>query len=74
MARLALPGIPMHVVQRGNNRQPCFFHTSDYQFYLETAFACAQRYQVAVHAYVQMTNRDSSARDRAGAYLALEYG
>jgi len=56
MARLALPGVPLHVVQRGNNRQPCFYHASDYQFYLETAFACAKRYQVAVHAYVLMTN------------------
>jgi putative transposase len=56
MARLALPGVPLHVVQRGNNRQPCFFHASDYEFYLETALVCAKRYQVAVHAYVLMTN------------------
>jgi putative transposase len=56
ISRLALPGVPLHVVQRGNNRQPCFFHPSDYQFYLESALARARRYQVAVHAYVLMTN------------------
>ena len=56
IARLALPGVPLHVVQRGNNRQPCFFQTADYQLYLESVFACAMRYKVAVHAYVLMTN------------------
>ena len=56
VARLALPGVPLYVVQRGNNRQPCFSHASDYEFYLETTLACAKRYQVAVHAYELMTN------------------
>ena len=56
ISRLSLPGVPLHVVQRGNNRQACFFQLSDYALYLETAFACAARYQVGVHAYVLMTN------------------
>lgn len=56
IARLALPGVPLHVVQRGNNRQACFFQPTDYKFYLESVFACATRYQVAIHAYVLMTN------------------
>lgn len=46
----------MHIVQRGNNRQVCFFHPSDNAFYLETLFACAARYRVDIHAYVLMTN------------------
>lgn len=46
----------MHIVQRGNNRQACFFHAADYAYYLETVFACAARYLVAIHAYVLMTN------------------
>jgi len=46
----------MHIVQRGNNRQACFFHPADYALYLETVFACAARYQVDIHAYVLMTN------------------
>ena len=31
--RLDLPGIPQHVVQRGNDRQPCFFQEADYLRY-----------------------------------------
>ena len=56
IARLSLAGVPMHIVQRGNNRQACFFHAADYAYYLETVFACAARYLVAIHAYVLMTN------------------
>ena len=28
--RLHLPGIPQHVIQRGNDRQPMFFSDDDY--------------------------------------------
>ena len=28
-----LPGIPQHVIQRGNDRQPCFFDDADYLCY-----------------------------------------
>lgn len=28
--RMYLPGIPAHIVQRGNNGEPCFFHSDDY--------------------------------------------
>ncbi len=34
LARLNLPGIPQHIVQRGNNRQVCFFTEQDYTVYL----------------------------------------
>lgn len=36
MARLGrcfLPGQPVHLIQRGNNRQPIFFAPEDYQLY-----------------------------------------
>lgn len=32
--RLDLPGIPQHVVQRGNNRLPCFLDDHDRHCYL----------------------------------------
>jgi len=32
--RLDLAGEPQHVVQRGNNRQPCFLREEDYRCYL----------------------------------------
>lgn len=46
----------MHVVQRGNNKQPCFLDTSDYLAYLDGLRNAADRYAVDVHAYVLMTN------------------
>jgi hypothetical protein len=34
--RLIVPGIPLHIIQRGNNRQVCFFFADeDYLFYLD---------------------------------------
>jgi putative transposase len=51
-----LPGIPAHVVQRGNNRQACFFSDDDYRLYLEILGQGLRRYGVALHAYVLMTN------------------
>ena len=33
--RMYLPDIPAHVVQRGNNRDACFFSDNDYKYYLE---------------------------------------
>jgi putative transposase len=32
--RLNLTDIPLHIVQRGNNRAACFYAEQDYQFYL----------------------------------------
>lgn len=33
--RIVVPGQALHIVQRGNNRQPVFFAEEDYLFYLE---------------------------------------
>ena len=33
--RIIVPNTPQHVIQRGNNRQDCFYADEDYQFYLE---------------------------------------
>jgi putative transposase len=54
--RLELPGVPLHVVQRGNNRAPCFFNDVDRRFYLKCLAAAAERRRCALHAYVLMTN------------------
>ena len=29
--RFTLPGIPQHIIQRGNNREPCFLVEQDYR-------------------------------------------
>ena len=54
--RLALPGVPLHLIQRGNNRQACFFAEEDYRFYLERLSEHAGKSGCRVHAYVLMTN------------------
>lgn len=55
-ARLAIAGIPWHVIQRGNNRSACFYAEEDYRRYLETLHEQARRHRCAIHAYVLMTN------------------
>jgi putative transposase len=51
-----LPDTPLHVIQRGNNRQACFFADEDYQFYLEWLGEYASKSGCRIHAYVLMTN------------------
>ena len=56
LPRICLPGIPLHIIQRGVNRQACFASDEDmaaYAFWLEQS-AC--KFGVAVHAWVFMTN------------------
>jgi REP element-mobilizing transposase RayT len=55
-ARLAIAGIPWHIIQRGNNRGACFFHEEDYRFYLEQLGTQARKFSCLVHAYCLMTN------------------
>lgn len=54
--RYRLPGVPQHVVQRGNNRQVTFFDDCDYRRYLEDLQEACEKYECDVHAYVLMTN------------------
>jgi len=50
-ARLTVVGIPHLVIQRGNNRSPCFFSDRDYRFYLICLRDRAEHYGCSVHAY-----------------------
>ncbi len=54
--RFYLPGIPAHVVQRGNCRQATFFADDDYAAYLNWLHEGANQHGCAIHAYVLMTN------------------
>ena len=54
--RLDLPGIPQHVIQRGNDRQPCFFSSDDYERYRRELRELSLREGCAIHGYVLMTN------------------
>jgi len=51
-----IAGLPYHIVQRGNNREPCFIELENYQHYLELWRTISRRYGVWVHAYCLMTN------------------
>jgi hypothetical protein len=35
LPRLSLTDCPQHIIQRGNNRQACFFAEQDYNVYLD---------------------------------------
>lgn len=76
MARLARPdlaGIPQHVVQRGNNRLPCFLDDEDRQRYLQCLLDALSRFGCRLHAYVLMDNHVHllMTPDEAGAVSRL---
>lgn len=54
--RLLLPDVPAHIIQRGNDKQACFFTERDYIVYLDKLHEFCQKFSVSVHAYVLMTN------------------
>ena len=54
--RFSILGVPQHIIQRGNNREPCFFAEDDYIRYLVVLGDSAERNCVAIHAYVLTTN------------------
>jgi putative transposase len=54
--RFHLPGVPVHLTQRGNNRAACFHSSTDYHAYQQYLGEASRRYGVAVHAWVFMTN------------------
>ena len=54
--RIEIPGVPLHIVQRGNNRTACFFGDVDRRFYLKCLAETARRRGCAIHAYALMTN------------------
>jgi putative transposase len=54
--RLHLDGVPLHIVQRGHNRQPCFFAEQDYHSYRHWLGAALEEAACRLHAYALMTN------------------
>lgn len=69
-ARHVLAGVPLHVIQRGNNRQACFRSDADRERYLGWLKDYAEDCGCAVHAYVLMGNHVHlllTPREAAGA-------
>jgi putative transposase len=55
-ARLEMPGVPMHVTQRGVNRGAIFVDDEDRTHYLALLGAALRDHSVALYAYVLMGN------------------
>jgi putative transposase len=56
LPRLSIAGCPQQIIQRGNNRQACFFAEQDYKVYLDKLKDSATKHNVSIHAFVLMTN------------------
>lgn len=54
--RIVIPGVALHVVQRGHDRRACFAHDTDYLVYLSSLRELCASKQCALHAYCLMTN------------------
>lgn len=56
LPRLDLPHVAQHIVQRGNNRMPCFLGDGDRRRYLHILHEVLLDTGVLLHAYVLMNN------------------
>lgn len=54
--RTHLNNVPLHIVQRGHNREPCFFAEEDYFTYLHWLNEALREASCQLHAFVLMTN------------------
>lgn len=55
-ARLRLPGLPVHITQRGHDGADCFLHPCDYGCYVTQLRTLAAHCDCRLHAYALMTN------------------
>jgi len=78
LARLTVAGLPHHLIQRGNNRQPIFLDEFDCARYLRELGELAPVHGLAIHAYVLMPNHvhllATPAEDAAFARLMQSLG
>jgi putative transposase len=54
--RLSVPGLPLHITQRGNNRIATFADAADFAQYRTFLHHASTREECAIHAYALMTN------------------
>ena len=54
--RIHIDGLPLHIVQRGHNREACFFCDEDHHAYLHWLSEALKKESCTLHAYVLMTN------------------
>jgi putative transposase len=51
-----MPGIPLHIIQRGNNRLPCFLDDTARRTYLHLLAEALQNTGCQLHGWVLMDN------------------
>ena len=56
LPRISPVDVPVHIIQRGNNRQVCFAAEEDYAAFIGWLTEYAKNYMVDVHAWVLMSN------------------
>jgi putative transposase len=61
LPRISPVDVPVHLIQRGNNRQVCFVSEGDFIAYRRWLQEYSKKYGVDVHAWVMMTNHVQSA-------------
>ena len=74
LARVIAPGLPHHVTQRGNRREPIFFEGGDQEVYRDLLAEQAVKRGVEVWAYCLMPNHVHlilTPRDETGLGLAV---
>ncbi|MFH0351226.1 MAG: transposase [Chromatiales bacterium] len=55
-SRVRPDGIPLHIVQRGHNREPCFVGEEDYYTYLHRLGEALKETSCSLYAYALMTH------------------
>ena len=60
LPRFTLPGVPQHIIQRGNNREPCFYAEEDYGRYRQNLTEAA--------------NKNKAIRKRSPLSLVIQQG
>lgn len=55
-ARIVIPSVPVHLIQRGHNRRACFPDEEDFEYYLHWLEYFAIKFGCQIHAYVLMHN------------------
>jgi len=74
--RICPAGYTQHIVQRGNNRDACFAGKGDYVAYAHWLAEGAKKYDIAIHAWVMMTNHTHllvTPRDDNTVSLMMQY-
>jgi putative transposase len=74
IARAVAPGIPHHIIQRGNRRQKTFFNNADYQTDLSLMSHWCHHLNVEIWTYCSMPNHVhliAVPQDKQGLNLAI---